>query len=65
MVEFLQEPHRPHPMVPLVDLQMLTQADGGRQRNVAEFSALLEGAGLVLGRVHPGPMHAVLEASTA
>lgn len=65
MVEFVQEPHRPHPMVPLVDLQMLTQTDGGRERSVPEFRALLEGAGLVLGRVHRGPMHAVLEASTA
>jgi len=65
MVEFLQEPNRPHPMVPLIDLQMLTQADGGRERSVAEFRALLESAGLVLGRVYRGPMHAILEASTA
>ena len=64
MVEFLQQRHRPHPMVPLVDLQMLTQTDGGRERSVAEFRALLEGAGFVLRRVHRGPMQAVLEAST-
>jgi hypothetical protein len=44
---------------------MLTQADGGRERSVAEFRALLEDAGLVLGRVYRGPMHAILEASTA
>ena len=65
MVEFIQEAYRPHPMVPLVDLPMLTQTDGGRERSVAEFRAVLEGAGLVLGLVHRGPMHAVLEASTA
>jgi hypothetical protein len=64
LVEFLQEPHRPHPMVPLVDLQMLTHTDGGRERSVAEFRALLKGAGLVLGSVRRGPMHAVLEAIT-
>ena len=65
VVEFLQEPHRPHPMVPLVDLQMLTQSDGGRERSVAEFRALLEGAGFVLRRVHRGPIYAILEAWTA
>ncbi len=65
VVEFLQEPHCPHPLAPLIDLQMLTQSDGGRERNVAEFGALLEGAGLVLGRVHRGPLYGVLEASTS
>jgi hypothetical protein len=65
MVEFLQEPNRPHAMVPLIDLQMLTQTDGGRERSVAEFRALLDGAGLMLERVHRTPMHAVLEASSA
>jgi hypothetical protein len=62
LVEFLQSPHSAHPMVPLVDLQMLTQTDGGRERSVAEFRALLTAAGLVLVRVRRGPMQAVLEA---
>ena len=52
LVETLQEPDRPDPVASLIDVHMLTQCDGGRQRSVAELQALLRGAGLEPGAVH-------------
>jgi hypothetical protein len=52
LVERLQDPDRPDPVASLVDVQMLTQCDGGRQRSVAELQALLRSAGLRRGAVH-------------
>lgn len=63
LVEILQDPEHPHPLVPLVDLTMLTQTDGGRQRTVAEFDALLAGAGLRRSAVHDGALHSIIEAA--
>jgi hypothetical protein len=51
LVENLQEPNAPDEVASLVDLQMLTQCDGGRQRSVAELHALLRDAGLRPGEV--------------
>ena len=52
LVEMLQERDVPDPMASLIDVHMLTQCDGGRQRSVAELQALLRGAGLEPGAVH-------------
>jgi hypothetical protein len=52
LVETLQEGAGPHPIASLIDVHMLTQCDGGRQRSVAELHELLRGAGLEPGAVH-------------
>ena len=52
LVETLHEDERPDPIASRVDVHMLTQCDGGRQRSVAELQALLRTAGL-----EPGPVH--------
>ena len=51
LVENLQEPNEPDRISTMVDVQMLTQCDGGRQRSVAELHALLREAGLRPGEV--------------
>ena len=51
LVESLQEPNRVDPVASLVDVHMLTQCDGGRQRSAAELHALFRGAGIRPGEV--------------
>ncbi|HEV2061430.1 MAG TPA: methyltransferase [Solirubrobacteraceae bacterium] len=51
LVETLQEPNVVEPVASFIDVQMLTQTDGGRQRSVAELHALLRDAGLTPGAV--------------
>jgi hypothetical protein len=51
LVEALQERNEPDPVASLIDVHMLTQCEGGRQRSVAELHALLDGAGLRAGRI--------------
>ena len=51
LVETLQEPNRPDPVASHMDLHMLTQCDGGRQRSAEELGALLREAGLRPGEV--------------
>ncbi len=51
VVEQLQEPNRPEPVASWIDLVMLTQCDGGRQRSREELRGLLAGAGLRPGRL--------------
>lgn len=51
LVENLQEPNEPDRIATMVDVQMLTQCDGGRQRSVDELHALLREAGLRPGEV--------------
>ena len=46
LVEGVLERNEVDPVVALVDAQMLTQTDGGRQRSVAELQTLLRGARL-------------------
>src|SRR5690606_9939113 len=65
VVEQLQEPNRPEPFASWVDLQMLTQSDGGRERSAAELQALLRAAGFAPGRVRRTPGSALLEATAA
>jgi hypothetical protein len=52
LVEGLQERDRPDPVQSLVDVQMLTQVDGGRQRSEAELHALLRDAALEPGATY-------------
>jgi hypothetical protein len=52
LVELLQERNVPDPVVSGIDVQMLTQTDGGRQRSAGELHALLRAAGLRPGEVH-------------
>lgn len=52
LVETLQERNEVEPVASFVDVLMLTQTDGGRQRSVAELHALLGEAGLRPGEVH-------------
>lgn len=61
LVEIVQHQLRPHPLLPLIDLQMLTQTDGGRQRTLAELDALLGQAGLRRSRLIDGPAHSMIE----
>ncbi|HEX2085664.1 MAG TPA: methyltransferase [Solirubrobacteraceae bacterium] len=51
LVETLQEPNAVEPVASFVDVHMLTQTDGGRQRSVAELHALLRDADLRPGQV--------------
>lgn len=51
LVETLQERSRPDPIASLVDVHMLTQTDGGRQRSVEELHVLLRGAEMRPGEV--------------
>ena len=51
LVEHLQEPNEVEAVATFVDVHMLTQTDGGRQRSVAELHALLRDADL-----EPGPV---------
>lgn len=49
LVETALERDDPDPIAAPLDLLMLTQCDGGRQRSIAELQALLRGAGLTPG----------------
>ncbi len=63
LLELAPEPGDPHPFASWVDLQMLTQCEGGRERSVAELHALLRRAGLRPGPVRRTAADALLEAS--
>jgi hypothetical protein len=52
LVETLIEDDEDDPIAARVDLHMLTQCDGGRQRSVAELQSLLSRAGFRPGGVH-------------
>nr|WP_090346616.1 methyltransferase [Mycolicibacterium malmesburyense]CRL79224.1 hydroxyneurosporene-O-methyltransferase [Mycolicibacterium malmesburyense] len=63
VAEYLQDPNRPNPFSPLLDLHTFTQRDGGRLRSLAELSALLTGAGLrPTGRTFSVVPHDLIEA---
>lgn len=63
VVELVQELNVAHPLAPIVDLQMLTQTDGGRQRTLDELNSLLRHAGLrPTGSVYSAITHSLLEA---
>jgi hypothetical protein len=52
LIETLLDRNEPDPIAAAVDLHMLTQCDGGRQRSARELQELLRGAGLRPGKVH-------------
>ena len=52
LVETIQDPDTPDPIASFIDVHMLTQCDGGRQRSVSELQALLRTAGLEPEGVH-------------
>jgi hypothetical protein len=62
LVETLQERNRPRLPASIVDIQMLTQCEEGRQRSAAELRALLAGAGLRPGEVRETAGPALVEA---
>ncbi|MEE2030921.1 methyltransferase [Rhodococcus chondri] len=63
LVEIVQHPNAPHFLAPVVDLQMLTQTDGGRQRTLDQLNALLHNAGLTpTGNVFVSLPHSLVEA---
>ena len=61
LVETLQEPNVVEPVASFVDVHMLTQTDGGRQRSVAELHALLRDADLEPGEVRRTANPALVE----
>lgn len=63
LAEIVQDPNTPNFFAPFVDLQMLTQTDGGRQRSVEELNTLVRAVGLTpTGRVFPVFAHSLIEA---
>jgi hypothetical protein len=62
LVETLLDPDHPDPVAVLVDLHMLTQCDGGRQRSADELRSLLAAAGLRAGEIHLTGGPALIEA---
>ncbi len=62
LVETLLDRDHPDPVAVLVDLHMLTQCDGGRQRSADELRSLLAAAGLRPGEIHLTGGPALIEA---
>ena len=62
LVETLLDHDDPDPVAVLVDLHMLTQCDGGRQRSADELRSLLAAAGLRPGEIHLTGGPALIEA---
>lgn len=61
LVETLLDPDDPDPIATRIDLHMLTQCDGGRQRSAAELRALMTAAGMRPGGVHRAGTTAMIE----
>lgn len=62
LIEAPHEKNEVHPIVSIMDLQMLTQCDDGRQRAVGEWQSLLAGAGFRPGPVYRTPgLESVIE----
>lgn len=60
-VEYLQDANAPDPMASLVDIHMLTQCDGGRQRSATEIHDLMSRAGIAPGPVHRTATYSIVE----
>jgi hypothetical protein len=65
LVEGVQERNRVEPIISLVDVHMLTQTDGGRQRSVSELHGLLRDTGFTPGEVRETPLPALVEGIAA
>ena len=63
LVEILQQRNVPDAVASMVDVQMLTQCDGGRQRSVEEFHDLFRQCDLKPGEVHLTAGPALIEAA--
>lgn len=59
------EPGRPSPVTSMVDLLMLVECEGGRERSPAEIHRLMGGAGLTPGRVRHAGLQMVVEGVAA
>jgi O-methyltransferase domain len=55
------EPNRPSPVTSMVDLLMLVECEGGRERSPGEVHTLMRNAGLTPGRVRHSGLHMVVE----
>ena len=65
LCETLQERNDPDYVASLIDVQMLTQCDGGRQRSEAELHRLLRGAGFAPGTTYRTAGPALVEGTAA
>jgi hypothetical protein len=65
LVESPQDRNRVEPIASLIDVHMLTQCDGGRQRSVAELHDLLRRSGLKPGAVRLTAQPALVEGIAA
>ncbi len=59
------DPARPNPITPMVDLHMLVECEGGRERSPREVHALMADAGLRPGRVRRADLHMLVEGVAA
>ena len=65
LVENLQEPNRVEPVSSTLDVHMLTQCDGGRQRSADELHALMRAASIEPGKVRMTAQPALVEGIAA
>jgi hypothetical protein len=56
-----QEPTVPSPITSMVDLHMLVECEGGRERSPAEVHELMREAGLQPGPVRHAGLHMLVE----
>ena len=54
-------PRRPSPVTSMVDLLMLVECEGGRERSPKQIQELMAKAGLTPGRVRHAGLHMVVE----
>jgi hypothetical protein len=55
------EPNRPSPVSSMVDLLMLVECEGGRERSPSQVHGLMRDAGIAPGRVRHAGLHMVVE----
>ncbi len=55
------DPGRPNSITPMVDLHMLVECEGGRERSPREVHALMADAGLRPGRIRRADLHMLVE----
>jgi hypothetical protein len=65
VIEGDQHRNRAHPRFSMIDLQMLTATEGGRERSSAELQRLLDKAGLISGAFRHTPTDLALMEATA
>jgi hypothetical protein len=61
LIEQLLERNDTDPLIASVDMHMLAECDGGRQRSAAELQELMRGAGLRSGEVHTAGVIGLVE----